>query len=94
LWCQHYSGSLLPIGELSEEAQEARNKDYKKFRLSHTRFFSIFNFKLKLKIKLDNFKNVSKSMNLKYKHAKSTPLSKKSVLDLSDNLHSLDINYI
>ncbi len=27
----------LPIGELSEEAQEARNKDYKNFRLHHTR---------------------------------------------------------
>jgi hypothetical protein len=32
--------ALLPIGELSEEAQEARNKDYKNFRLSHTRKMS------------------------------------------------------
>jgi hypothetical protein len=28
---------LLPIGELSEEAQEARNKDFKRFREYHTR---------------------------------------------------------
>lgn len=28
---------LIPLGELSEEAQEARNKDYKKYRLSNTR---------------------------------------------------------
>jgi hypothetical protein len=32
--------ALLPMGELSEEAQEARNKDYKKFRLNHTRKIS------------------------------------------------------
>lgn len=30
----------LPIGELSEEAQESRNKDYKKYRYSNTRKFS------------------------------------------------------
>jgi hypothetical protein len=29
--------SVLPIGDLSEEAQEAKNKDYKNFRLFHTR---------------------------------------------------------
>ena len=28
---------MLPIGLLSEEAQEARNKDYKKYRLFHAR---------------------------------------------------------
>lgn len=28
---------ILPLGELSEEAQESRNKDYRKFRLSNTR---------------------------------------------------------
>lgn len=28
---------ILPIGLLSEEAQESRNKDYKRFRLFHTR---------------------------------------------------------
>lgn len=31
---------LLPIGLLSEEAQEARNKDFKRFRLFHTRKLS------------------------------------------------------
>lgn len=29
--------ALLPIGQLSEEAQEARNKDCRRFRLHHTR---------------------------------------------------------
>jgi hypothetical protein len=32
--------ALFPIGELSEEAQEARNKDHKNFRLNHTRKMS------------------------------------------------------
>lgn len=31
------SSALLPIGQLSEEAQEARNKDFKKFRESFSR---------------------------------------------------------
>jgi hypothetical protein len=29
--------AILPIGQLSEEAQEARNKDYKQTRLHHAR---------------------------------------------------------
>lgn len=29
--------AALPIGSLSEEAQEARNKDYKRYRLNHNR---------------------------------------------------------
>lgn len=29
--------AVLPIGQLSEDAQESRNKDYKKFRLHHSR---------------------------------------------------------
>ncbi|XP_022166704.1 uncharacterized protein LOC111031177 [Myzus persicae] len=29
--------AILPIGQLSEEAQEARNKDYKRIRQNHTR---------------------------------------------------------
>lgn len=29
--------SFLPLGQLSEDAQEARNKDYKFFRLHHAR---------------------------------------------------------
>jgi hypothetical protein len=29
--------AVLPIGQLSEDAQESRNKDYKKFRLHHAR---------------------------------------------------------
>ena len=29
--------SLLPLGQLSEDAQEARNKDYKFYRLHHAR---------------------------------------------------------
>lgn len=29
--------AVLPIGNLSEDAQESRNKDYKKFRLNHAR---------------------------------------------------------
>ena len=29
--------AVLPIGQLSEDAQESRNKDYKKFRLYHAR---------------------------------------------------------
>ena len=28
---------IVPIGQLSEDAQESRNKDYKKFRLHHAR---------------------------------------------------------
>lgn len=32
--------TVLPIGELSEEAQEARNKDFRNFRLNHTRKIS------------------------------------------------------
>lgn len=30
----------IPIGELSEEAQEARNKDFKRYRLNNTGKFS------------------------------------------------------
>ena len=29
--------AVLPIGQLSEDAQESCNKDYKKFRLYHAR---------------------------------------------------------
>ena len=29
--------AVLPIGQLSEDAQESRNKDYKNFRLHHAR---------------------------------------------------------
>lgn len=32
--------AIVPIGQLSEEAQEARNKDFKRFREHHTRKFS------------------------------------------------------
>ena len=32
---EHFA--VLPIGQLSEEAQESRNKDYKRFRLHHSR---------------------------------------------------------
>lgn len=32
---EHFA--VLPIGQLSEDAQEARNKDYKKYRLNHAR---------------------------------------------------------
>ncbi|XP_017465416.1 PREDICTED: uncharacterized protein LOC108358524 [Rhagoletis zephyria] len=31
------SEAILPIGMLSEEAQEARNKDYRRYRLYHSR---------------------------------------------------------
>lgn len=34
------SSFLVPIGQLSEEAQESRNKDIKRYRLSHTRKYS------------------------------------------------------
>lgn len=34
---QHF---LLPIGQYSEEAAEARNKDFKRFREFHTRKYS------------------------------------------------------
>jgi hypothetical protein len=34
------SGATLPIGKLSEEAQESRNKDLKYFRSSHSRKIS------------------------------------------------------
>ena len=34
------SGAILPIGQLSEEAQESRNKDLKSFRRSHSRKMS------------------------------------------------------
>lgn len=29
---------IFPFGELYEEAQESRNKDYKKYRLTNTRY--------------------------------------------------------
>lgn len=32
--------AIVPIGELSEEAQEAKNKDIKRYRLNHTRKIS------------------------------------------------------
>lgn len=35
--CKIIAAAILPIGMLSEEAQEARNKDYKKYRLHHAR---------------------------------------------------------
>jgi hypothetical protein len=34
------SGAILPIGQLSKEAQESRNKDLKSFRRSHSRKMS------------------------------------------------------
>jgi hypothetical protein len=34
------SGAILPVGQLSEEAQESRNKDLKYFRRSHSRKIS------------------------------------------------------
>jgi hypothetical protein len=34
------SGAILPIGQLSEEAQESRNKDLNSFRRSHSRKMS------------------------------------------------------
>lgn len=34
---QIISTSILPVGTLGEEASEARNKDYKNFRLDHAR---------------------------------------------------------
>lgn len=34
---QIISAALLPIGQLSEEAQEARNKDFKKYREHNSR---------------------------------------------------------
>jgi hypothetical protein len=34
------SGAILPIGQLSEEAQESINKDLKYFRSSHSRKIS------------------------------------------------------
>lgn len=34
------AAAALPIGMLSEEAQESRNKDYKIFRLNHSRKYS------------------------------------------------------
>ncbi|KAL4097259.1 hypothetical protein QTP88_022062 [Uroleucon formosanum] len=40
--------SLLPIGFLSEEAQESRNKDYKRYREHHTRKSSRINTNLDL----------------------------------------------
>lgn len=44
--------AILPIGELSEEAQEAKNKDIRRFRQYHTRKFS------KLKTNDDLFKRL------------------------------------
>ena len=35
--------AILSLGQLSEDAQEARNKDYKKFSLHHSRKCSTFN---------------------------------------------------
>lgn len=37
---QIISSFLVPIGQLSEDAQESRNKDIKRYRLDHTRKFS------------------------------------------------------
>lgn len=34
------TAAMLPIGLLSEEAQEARNKDYKNYRIYHSRKIS------------------------------------------------------
>lgn len=34
------SSFLVPIGQLSEEAQESRNKDIRRYREDHTRKFS------------------------------------------------------
>lgn len=31
------SAAILPIGMLTEEAQEARNKEYRQYRLGHSR---------------------------------------------------------
>lgn len=31
------SAAMLPIGMLTEEAQESRNNDYKRYRMSHSR---------------------------------------------------------
>lgn len=60
--------AMLPIGELSEEAQEAKNKDVKQFREHHTRKISHLktNEELFLRLLLSSDPHLSSLVTVKY----------------------------
>lgn len=75
--------AILPIGELSEEAAEAKNKEYKLFRLNHTRKMSRTkcNMDLLNRLLLSSDPLVTELRKLPPKNKNSFP---KAVLDLLD----------
>lgn len=75
--------AILPIGELSEEAAEAKNKEYKLFRLNHTRKMSRTkcNMDLLNRLLLSSDPLISELRILPPRNKSSFP---KAVLDLLD----------
>lgn len=73
--------AAFPIGSLSEEAQECRNKDYKYFRLHHTRKIS------RLATNEDVFHNLLISSDPYITHLRPEPKTK--LLPLSEEAKTL-----
>lgn len=67
--------ALLPIGELSEEAQEAKNKDIRRFREHHTRKSS------KIKNNEDLFKRLLLSSDPYLSSFHPNPEKKRNVME-------------
>ncbi|CAI6358177.1 unnamed protein product [Macrosiphum euphorbiae] len=75
------NAALLPIGQLSEEAAEANNKEYKKFREHHTQK----NSRISTNEDLIHMLLVASDPYL----SSIRPLPKKQISELSDDVKSL-----
>ncbi|PSN38917.1 hypothetical protein C0J52_11862 [Blattella germanica] len=79
---QIIKSALLPIGQLSEEAQEARNKDIKKYREHHTRKSSRKNTMTDL---INNFLISSDPLISSIRKSHKTPLWNEALHLLKDS---------
>jgi hypothetical protein len=84
------SAALLPIGQLSEEAQEARNKYIKKFREHYTRKLSreSINLDLMRRLMLTSDPVISSIRELPKKSRGSLPSAVLALLDAPPSLMS------
>jgi len=84
------SAALLLIGQLSEEAQEARNKDIKKFREHYTRKLSreLTNLDLIRKLMLTSDPVISSLRELPKKSRESLPSAVLALLEAPPSLTS------
>ena len=88
------SEACLPIGQLSEEAQEARNKDFKYFREHHTRKLSRIaaNQDLLNQLLVSSDPVVSSMRNLPNKHHKKLSLEVLNLLQTPQDLRGVSAN--